>query len=96
MERHQQKSSEVIIPVLVHGKQHCGSGRVSELNIIITIAISHGPQYGCTLPPALETDHEKSYEVCIPVLEHGRLHFGSGRVSVAKIMIKMSISHGHH
>ena len=29
-----------IIPVLEHGKLHVGSGRVSELNIMITIAIS--------------------------------------------------------
>ena len=37
---HQQKSSEVIVPVLEHGQLHFGSGRVSELNILITIAIS--------------------------------------------------------
>ena len=40
METHQQKSSEVIIPVLEHGQLHFGSGRVSELNIMIIIAIS--------------------------------------------------------
>ena len=42
METHQQKSPEVIIPVLEHGQLHFGSGRVSELNIrhMITIAIS--------------------------------------------------------
>ena len=37
-----EKSSEVIIPVLEHGKLHFGSGRVFELNIMITIAISLG------------------------------------------------------
>ena len=40
METHQQKSYEVIIPLLEHGQLHFGSGRVSELNIMITIAIS--------------------------------------------------------
>ena len=40
IEMHQQKSSKVIIPVLEHGQLHFGSGRVSELNIIITIGIS--------------------------------------------------------
>ncbi len=40
LETRQEKSSEVIIPVLEHGQLHFGSGRVSELNIAITIAIS--------------------------------------------------------
>ncbi len=40
METHQQKSAEVIIPVLEHGKLDFRSGRVSELNIMITIANS--------------------------------------------------------
>ncbi len=43
LETHQEKSSEVdslSIPVLEHGKLHVGRGRVSELNILITIAIS--------------------------------------------------------
>ena len=40
METHQQTSSEVIIYVLEHGQLHFGSGCVSELNIMITIAIS--------------------------------------------------------
>ena len=40
MEAHQEKSSEVIIPVLEHGQLHFDSGRVSELNIIITITIT--------------------------------------------------------
>ena len=40
MEMQQQKSSQVIIPVLEHVKLHFGSGRVSELNIMITIAVS--------------------------------------------------------
>ena len=43
METHLQKSSEVIIPVLEHGRLHVGSGRASVLNIMIKIAISHGP-----------------------------------------------------
>ncbi len=43
---------------------------------------------------ALETRHEKSSEVIIPVLEHGKLHFGSDRVSVLNILIKISISPG--
>ncbi len=88
METHQQKSSEVIIPVLEHGQLHFGSGRVSELNIMITIVISHGPHLGHKTPSAFEKHHEKSSEVCIPVLQHVKLHFGSGRVSVLKIMIK--------
>ena len=40
------------------------------------------------------TNHNKSSEVLIPVLKHGKLHFGSGHVSVLKIMIKFAISHG--
>ena len=40
MEMHQKKSSKVIIPVLEHGSLHFGSGCVSYLNIMITIAIS--------------------------------------------------------
>ncbi len=42
----------------------------------------------------METHQQKSSEAIIPVLEHGQLHFGSGRVSVLKIMIKIAISHG--
>ena len=45
-------------------------------------------------PSALETHQEKSSEVIIPVLEHGKLHFGSARVSVLNIMIKVAISPG--
>ena len=45
-------------------------------------------------PSALETRREKSSEVIIPVLEHDKLHFGSGRVSVLNIMIKIAISPG--
>ena len=45
-------------------------------------------------PLTLETRQEKSSEVIIPVLEHGKLHFGSGRVSVLNIMIKIAISPG--
>ncbi len=43
---HQENSSEVIIPVLEHGKLHFGSGRVSVLNIIFKIAISPGASLG--------------------------------------------------
>ena len=46
METHQQKTSELIIPVLEHGQLHFGSGRVSELNIMITIAIIPGALLG--------------------------------------------------
>ena len=45
-------------------------------------------------PSALERHHEKSSEVFIPVLQHGRLHLGSCRASVLKILIKIAISHG--
>ena len=45
-------------------------------------------------PSALETRKEKSSEVIIPVLEHGQLHFGSGRVSELNIMIPIAISPG--
>ena len=38
----------------------------------------------------------KSSDVFIPVLQHVKLRFGSGRVSVLKIMIKIAISHGPH
>ena len=44
----------------------------------------------------METELQQSSEVIIPVLEHDRLHFGSGRVSVLKIMIEIAISHGPH
>ena len=54
---------------------------------MITIGIS---------PRALETHHEKSSEVFISVLQHVKLHFGSGRISVLTIMIKIAISHGPH
>ena len=35
-----------------------------------------------------------SSDVIIPVLEHGKLHFGSGRVSVLKLLIKIEINPG--
>ena len=35
MKTHQEKSSEVIIPLLEHGKLRFGTGRVSMLNIMI-------------------------------------------------------------
>ena len=47
LETHQEKSSEVIIRVLEHGRLHVGSGRASVLNIMITIAISHGRPRNC-------------------------------------------------
>ena len=53
---------------------------------MIKIAISHEPHYCHKTPSALETHQEKSSEVIIPVLEHVRLHFGTGHVSVLKIM----------
>ena len=40
MESHQHKWSEVIVPVLEHGKFHFENGRGSDLNIMIKIAIS--------------------------------------------------------
>ena len=96
METHQQKSSEVIIPVLEHGQLHFGSGRVSELNIMITIAISPRASLWPYAPSVLETHREKSSEVLIPVLQHVKLHFDSGRGSALKIMIKIAISDGPH
>ena len=88
METDQQKSSEVIIPVLEHCRLHFGSGRVSDLNIMITIGISPRASIGPTKTCALETHHEKWSEVglIIPVLQH--VHVVSGRDSVRKIMIK--------
>ena len=44
----------------------------------------------------METHQQNSSEVIIPVLEHAKIHVGSGRVSVLKIMIKIAISHGPH
>ncbi len=58
--------------------------------------LAHGPHYGNKTPSALETHHEKSSEVIIPVLEHVKLHIGSGRVSVFKLMIKNAINHEPH
>ena len=43
LETHQEKSSEVIIRVLEHRRLHVGSGHESVREIVITIAISHGP-----------------------------------------------------
>ena len=53
---------------------------------MIEITISRGPHLGHITPSVLETHQEKSSEVIIPVLEH--VHFGTGRVSVLKSMIK--------
>ena len=88
METHHEKSSEVFIHVLQHVKLHFGSGRVSVLKIMIKIAISQGPHKGHKTSSALETHQEKSSEVISPVLEHAKLHFGTGRDSVREIMIK--------
>ncbi len=88
METHYEKSYEVFIPVLQHVKLHFGSGRVSVLKIMMIIAISHGPHYSHKTSSALETHQEKSSQVIIPVLEHAKLHFGTGRDSVREIMIK--------
>ena len=55
---------------------------------MIIIAISNGPHYDHKTPSALKTHQEKSSDVIIPVLEHVRLHFGTGRVSVLKSMIR--------
>ena len=46
LEMRQEKSSEVIIPVLEHGELHVDSDRVSVLNIMIKIAISPGASLG--------------------------------------------------
>ena len=54
----------------------------------------HSEDYMSNARLTLETRQEKSSEVIIPVLEHGKLHFGSGRVSVLNIMIKIAISPG--
>ena len=96
METHHAKSSEVFIPVLEHGRLHLGSCRASVLKILIKIAISHGPNLGHKTWSALETHREKSSEVFSPVVEHGRLHLGSCRASVLKILIKIAISHAPH
>ena len=46
LETRQEKSSEVIIPVLEHVNLHFGSGRVSVLNIMNEIAISQEASLG--------------------------------------------------
>ena len=85
LETHHEKSSEVFIPVLEHGRLHFGSGRASVLKIMIKIAISDGPHYGHKTFSALETHHESRLKSC----------FGTclaicctGRQSVREIMIK--------
>ena len=78
METRQQSKSEMMIPVLELLTIHF----VSELNILNIIIYVQ-----CTR-------QEKSFEVIITVLEHDKLHFGSGRVSVLNIMIKIAISPG--
>ena len=88
METHHEKSSEVIIPILKHVRQHFGSGRDSVRKIMIKIVITHGPNWGHKTSSAFETHQEKSCEVIIPVLEHAKLNYGTGRDSVREIMIK--------
>ncbi len=80
METRQQSKSEMMNPVLelLRSTIHF----VSELNILNIIIYVQ-----CTR-------QEKSFEVIITVLEHDKLHFGSGRVSVLNIMIKIAISPG--
>ena len=74
-----------------------GTGRVSVLNSMITIAITPRALIrAITNPSALETYQEKSPAVIIPVLGHVKLHVGTGRVSVGKIMIKIAISQEPH
>ena len=89
LETHHAKSSEVINPVLEHEhvNLHFSSGRVSVLKIMIKIAISHGPHWGHKTSSALGTHQENSSEVNIPVLEHAKLTFGTGRDSMREIMI---------
>ena len=70
METHQQTWSEVMFPVLEHGKLHFGSGCGAELKIMIKIAISHGPHYGQKTSSAMEMHQQKSSEVIIHVLQH--------------------------
>ena len=60
------------------------------------IAISSGASLETKPLSEMETHQQKSSEVIINVLEHAKLHFGSGRVSVLKIMIKIAISQGPH
>ena len=70
--------------------------RISVLKIMIKIAISPGASLGPYNPRLKETHNEKSSEVVIPVLQHVKLHFSNGRVSVLKIMITIAIIHGPH
>ena len=91
METRQHSKSEMMIPVL-ELTIHFGKCHVSELNILNIIIWSNAP----LTPSALETRKEKSFEVTIPVLEHGQLYFDSGRVSKLNIMITIAISHGPH
>ncbi len=43
LETHQEKSSEVIIPVLERSKLHFGSGRVSVLKLWLQSQLAQGP-----------------------------------------------------
>ena len=90
MEAHLHKSSEVIIPVLEHGRLHFGSGRFFVLEIMIKSQLGHKTW------SALETHEETLPEVIIPVLEHALLHLGSGHESVREIVITIAINHRPH
>ena len=83
METHHQNRSEVIFPVLEHVKLDFGTGRVYVCHIMINIAISNMPNQGPNRLSEMETHHQKSSKLIIPVLEH----FGFGRVTVHNIMI---------
>ena len=74
-----------------------GTDRFSVLKIMIEIAITpNGLIRALTTLSEMKTHHEKSSEVIIPVIGHVKLHFGTGRVSVLKSMIKIAISHEPH
>ena len=56
------------------------------------VAISPGASLGLQPSFEMETNQQKSSEVIVPVLEHGKLHFGSGRDSELNNMIKIAIN----
>ena len=94
METHLQKSSEVIIPVLEHGKYTLAVVALPCSALRLKSQLATGLIRPIITWSALETHQEKSSEVIIRVLEHGRLHVGSGRTSVLNSMITIAISHG--
>ena len=63
---------------------------------MITIAFATGPQSPLKPRLNMETHHQNRSEVIIPVLEHVKLDFGTGRVSVYHIMINIAISNMPH